>query len=292
MKIAVIYSGSYNTLEIAHTNHKEFIFDFFDKHDIDYDVFCNLSPEFYIKHPDKKLLIDVINFISEQFNNFNFYKEYGNLISEEYLQKESALTYWHIINFKMDENYIKTNIENLFKNNLKYLNIDRYLGPINDKNIKDLYLHENYFASISYEKIKTINNFMEVNNLNYDKYIVLRPELLFNNYIDMNYLLKSKEFIINGSGRLDFYQISNIFLPKIINEDLIRKIDKIVKERDKIKYPSFETLFTSHIKDILNIDLQLSYIGHKIEAEIFNEITILLKEYGVCSLTFEEFKKK
>lgn len=279
MKIAIIYSGAFNFFETAIINQKKYLFDYLKKNNYEYDIYFNVSPQFYLKHPKKQSLQSVTEYLKEELSSTKLMKEYSHKLENNITKDTNG---WFLNDIELSESYVNKIIETTgLQHKIKIKNIDKYI-PLNDSLSTNI--HKNYLNSDSYNRLKKTHNFIKSNKIKYDYFITLRPEIVFNNNFNFKELIENPKFYVDGNCRLDCMQMSKYFLPDLINDD----IEKMVKNysygkecADENRFASFEPLFFVVISKLINIEIEKTYMCSKIDA-------VMICEYDIICSTFKD----
>lgn len=193
MKVAIIYFGASSLLEINYLNHKEFIFDYLNNSNIDFDVFYSLSTECIYKDANLSNLITFTKDVNKKINK-NTNTNYDN--SEALSHKMYGFRYNHltptcILNlFKkmFTEDKIKFTE---FKDNYNNTKVSNESEVVGDAHNNDCIADTTY-----YKRLTKIDNFIskkdeyqrdtgDQGNKNYTYYIYIRCDYMFYNSFNL-----------------------------------------------------------------------------------------------------------
>jgi hypothetical protein len=220
LKIAVCYKGLLRTIKDTFSNHKKFLFN-----DNYIDVFChtwndgNADAYYFVKNINECKYI-----FKEKFKNFS------NHLYDSILPQDNILNIKH----DNDKKYIEP-----------YNNINLHATPYNI--LSHLYsLHQSYFLCQLYS---------QNNNIKYDYICILRPDILFYDYInydelDLNkinisWFERKNELLNHEDAIIDHIAISSEELIKTYSETFLN-ISSLYLKQKKPFIP--EILLGAHLK--------------------------------------------
>ena len=209
----------------------------------------------------KTFFYDLINLI-EKLINFDF-EEFSN---EKLIISEEILIYvlncfFYKIDFISNENYLKNSLLNYFetKNEINSENIEKIIEYLNNKEI---------FKII--EKIIEIRDFIEIENLNKEKY-----ELILN--FIKNYFSLLKFDLINFINNNNFIETEKINFFKEIIEKFFKNCN-LCEIYIKNNISEFKNDLINKINEYKN--KQLNNISNEFEKKVQNEINLISSNFN------------
>ena len=222
MKVAVVCQGAFNLFEVAVKNQKMHLYDVLDRNNIDYDIYINFSPDFYLKHPSSGVVLQTIDYVRDQCQGTQLLHDYRSNFNDPALVTKQP-DGWYALDFGVSAEHINKVIRTSgIQDKIVRLNISEYISWADHIRQADNNNHRNYFTTAAYRGLKETRDHIKRANIKYDYFITLRPELIFDGRFNIMDFLHSNDFVTHGHGRLDFIQLSRTFLPAVTRSGALR----------------------------------------------------------------------
>ena len=236
MKVCVIYVGAYNTFDLCSSSQKNILFDSMNELNLEYDVFISVANEtsFY-------------NMSMEELTNnlTKFYNSTGHQLQDCPVEKQAyGRGHLHYVHKTIDTNEMKIKFENIVgKDNIKYFDTLITTKPnIKSKNTvsirKGTQVHTlpHFFHSAYNIRIKRLSKL--INICQYDKFIILRPEMKLTMSSGTAKKLLLEKFnkgqnYFYITMRIDFFSISNTLFTEFFNEEIYNNLYENEDKNDK-----------------------------------------------------------
>jgi hypothetical protein len=209
MKIAILYNGLFNTFKMCKDSHKEYIFNYLDKNNIDYDVYINITAAILMKTGIReKTFHEKINKLETLFENFDI---------ENDIIREGD---WQLLRKNLSKDTVKQHFYEIIpREKIKSFQID------NDKASLTDCIH--YFSTFPktnfFKREKDLK--IQINNENYSHFINIRPDFKITQNLDFDKFFNTQQDYIYISYRIDFLTVSNKMVSDIFTEENINLIN-------------------------------------------------------------------